>query len=111
MATLAPFAVVRDGLRLAIRATPKASSDRIIGVIDDGHGRCALKVAVTAAPEDGRANAAVVRLLARELGLKPRDFAIVQGETKRSKVVALTGDPNSLADLVMERLRPWLTRD
>jgi hypothetical protein len=111
MATLVPFAAVHDGLLLAIRTTPKASSNRIIGVIDDGHGGCALKVAVTAAPEDGRANAAVVRLLARELGLKPREFAIVQGEAKRSKVVALTGDPNSLAARMMERLRPWLTRD
>lgn len=111
MGTLAPFAAVHNGLLLAVRTTPKASSDHIIGVMDDGHGGCALKVAVTAAPENGRANAAVVRLLARELGMKPREFAIVQGETKRTKVVALTGEPNSLAAMMMEKLRPWLRRD
>ena len=106
-----PFAATRDGLRLAIRATPKASADRILGVIADGHDGSALKAGVTAPPEDGKANAALVKLLARELSLKPGDIAAMKGISARSKVIAIAGDPARLAPLLTERLGRWLRRD
>ena len=111
MVASVPFAALRDGLRLAIRATPKASSDRILGVIADGHGGTALKVAVTAPPEDGKANAALVKLLARELALKPGDIAVMKGVSARSKVIAIAGDPAELTPKVTERLSRWLKQD
>jgi uncharacterized protein (TIGR00251 family) len=49
------------------------------------------KVRVSAPPEDGRANAAVIRLLAAELGLPARDVEIVSGHASRDKTVALAG--------------------
>jgi len=111
MAAGVPFAATRDGLRLAIRATPKASADRILGVIADGHGGSALKVAVTAPPEDGKANAALLRLLARELRVKPGDIAVVKGQSARAKVIGIAGDPTVLTPLLTERLSRWLKQD
>lgn len=72
--------------RLQLRVAPGASSPRIVG----RHGT-AWKVRVTQAPEDGKANAAVVRLLADTLALPARDVEIVSGHASRDKTVALDG--------------------
>ena len=58
---------------------------------------------MTAPPEDGKANAAVVRLLADVLGLRPRDVEIVAGHTSRDKTVALTGLDEVEADRRLAR--------
>ena len=84
---------VAEGVRLAVRLTPKSSTDRIQGIATDDAGRSALKVAVTAAPEDGRANAALEKLLAKALGLPRTMVSVVSGHTNRSKLVHLAGDP------------------
>lgn len=110
MTTAPPFAAARDGLRLAVRLTPKAAADRIAGVVADGRGSAALKVAVTAAPVDGKANAALLHLLARHLGLRQSDLSVSAGASSRSKCVTLKGDPAKLATLMRERLKPWSKR-
>lgn len=72
--------------RLQLRVSPGAASPGIVG----RYG-AAWKVRVTAAPEDGKANAAVVRLLADTLALRARDVEIVSGHASRDKTVALSG--------------------
>ena len=72
--------------RLQLRVSPGASRAAVVG----RHGT-AWKVRVTAAPEGGRANEAVVRLLADTLSLPQRDVAIVSGHGARDKIVALAG--------------------
>jgi uncharacterized protein len=74
-------------LRLTVRATPKAGRDEIAGRRADG----ALLVRVTAAPEDGRANAAVCALVAKALGVPKRAVRVVRGETSRDKVLEVDG--------------------
>lgn len=106
-----PFAAAHTGLRLAVRVTPHAASDRIIGLVPDGHGSWYLKAAVAAPPSDGKANAALVQLLARQLGLRPSDLAIARGTASRSKVVTVLGDAVALTIRLTEGLRPWLTQD
>jgi uncharacterized protein YggU (UPF0235/DUF167 family) len=103
-----PFAAAADGVRLAVRLTPKASAARIIGLIEDGAGGVALKVAVTAAPEAGKANDALLALLAKALGLKRRDLTLALGAADRRKLVHVRGDPAALARHLEEGLRPWL---
>jgi uncharacterized protein len=104
-----PFAAARDGMRLAIRLTPKAASSRLLGLIEDGRGGWAIKASVTAPPVEGEANAALITLLARQLDLKPRDLAIASGSHKsRLKIVELHGDPARLRSLLLEKLNPWL---
>jgi uncharacterized protein (TIGR00251 family) len=106
-----PFAAARDGLRLAVRLTPKAASSQLLGLIEDGRGGWAVKVAVTAPPVEGAANAALIRLLAQHFGLKPRDLVVAHGARGRSKVVEIRGDAAMLRSLLLEKLGPWLTRD
>src|ERR1700675_4950370 len=111
MAASLPFAARRGSVRLAVRLTPKAASDRIVGLIEDGHGGWALKAAVTAPPVDGKANAALIKLLARHFGLKQRDLAVINGSTDRSKIIEMLGDPTMLTPILTAGLRPWLIRD
>ena len=73
--------------RLAVRLTPRAASERIDGF--DAAG--VLRVRVTAPPVDGKANHALIRLLANQLDVPARDIAIVSGASSRSKVVNVDG--------------------
>jgi len=91
-----------DGLRVAIRLTPRAGSDRLLGVAAAADGHCALKASVTAPPQDGRANEALLRLLARAWEIPRRDLAIVAGAASRHKTVRVAGDPHQL----LARLAP-----
>lgn len=72
--------------RLTVRVSPGAARAAVVGRHGDGW-----KLRVTAAPEDGKANDAVVRLLADTLSLRARDVEIVSGRASRDKTVALTG--------------------
>ena len=71
---------------LRVKALPGSKRDEVRGV-DGG----ALKVAVTAPPEKGRANKALLTLLAEFLGVPRRDLSIVKGETTRDKRVEVAG--------------------
>ncbi|MGE5201726.1 MAG: DUF167 domain-containing protein [Acidobacteriota bacterium] len=92
---------------MAVRLQPKASAERVVGLVAEADGSAALKIAVTAPPADGKANAALVRLLARLFHLPPRDFSVVLGAADRRKVVEIAGEPGALAPIIAEGLRPW----
>lgn len=70
-----------DDVLLPVRAQPKARKNAIVGV---HAGR--LKVAVTQAPEKGKANTALVKVLAADLGLKRSQIQLVSGATSPQKV-------------------------
>jgi uncharacterized protein (TIGR00251 family) len=72
--------------RLRLRVSPGARRSELVG----RHGD-AWKVRVTAPPEDGRANEAVLELLAKRLDLPRRSLSIVSGHTAREKVVQVDG--------------------
>ena len=72
--------------RLALRVSPGARTNAVVG----RHGS-AWKVRVSAPPEDGRANAAVVELLAETLGVPARTISVVAGHGARDKLVELAG--------------------
>ncbi len=101
-----PFHAATDGVRVAVRVTPKASADKVRGVVLDEAGVAWLQVAVTAVPEDGRANKAVVALLAKRWRVPKSTVEVVQGATDRRKTLLVrSGDPDGLA----VRLDAWLT--
>lgn len=85
-----------DGVELAIKVVPGSSRDRVAGVLGD-----ALKVSVSAPPEKGKANDAVVDLLAKALGVKRNAVRIVAGHGQPRKTVAIGG---VTADAVRSRL-------
>ena len=86
-------------IRLAVKVTPKSAADRIQGWAEDEKGERILKVTVTAPPEDGKANKAVIALLAKRLKLPKSAIDIASGETSRHKTLLIDGDPALLAQL------------
>jgi uncharacterized protein len=99
-----PFAPSSAGVRVRLKVTPKSRRTEIGGLLDEADGGQALKVAVTAAPEDGKANDAVIALLAREWGVAKSAISVVMGATDRRKLVEIRGSPEEL----LVRLQGWL---
>jgi uncharacterized protein len=94
------------GVALWLRLTPKGGRDAIEGVETLADGRCVVKARVRAAPEDGRANAALEALVAKELTTSKSAVSVVSGHTARLKKLFVAGDPARLAKLLAERLAP-----
>jgi uncharacterized protein (TIGR00251 family) len=88
-----PLRATADGVRIGVRLTPRARADRIDGIAHLADGAALLKVTVTAPPADGRANDALLQLLAKEWRVPRRDLAIVGGQKSRNKIVHIAGDP------------------
>lgn len=81
--------LARPGQQFTVRVTPKAASTRLSRSGDD------LRAAVTVAPENGKANAAVQKLLAKAMGVAVSDLTLVRGQTARIKVFAYSGSGTS----------------
>lgn len=95
-----------DGVRLVVRLTPKAGANAIRSRAAEGDGTPVLKVSVTAVPEDGKANAALIALLAKAWKLPKGAFSIVSGATDRRKTLHIAGDPALLIPHITETLPP-----
>ena len=72
-----PWSAVPGGIMLTVRLTPKGGSDAIDGIETMADGRAVLKARVRAAPSDGEANAALVKLVARTLGVADPGWLLV----------------------------------
>jgi uncharacterized protein len=90
-----------EGVVFSVRAKPSASRDGIVGVHDG-----ALKVSVTAAPEKGKANKAILALLAKALGRPGRDMEIVSGLTANRKKVLARGLDSATLYRSLTRRKP-----
>ena len=77
--------------RLAIKLTPGASADRVDGWGVDADGRPVLKVRVCARPVEGEANEALIKLLAKTLGVPRSSVALARGGQSRLKMIAIDG--------------------
>ncbi len=93
---LSPFARVADGVRVTLRATPGGSRNAVTGFADTASGGKALKVSVTVVAEAGKANEAVIKLLAKLWRLPKSSFTLVAGTSDRNKIIHLSGDPEAL---------------
>jgi uncharacterized protein YggU (UPF0235/DUF167 family) len=92
----APFRMHDDGVELFVRLTPKAAFDRLEGVETAADGRSHLKARVRAVPENGAANRALEKLIAKALGVPMSTVSVVAGGTARLKTVRISGDPATL---------------
>lgn len=81
-----PLRSTTKGLHLHIRATPKASRDEVTGIVTLADGSNALAVKVTAVPEKGKANAAILALVSKAARVPKSAFEQIAGETDRHKV-------------------------
>lgn len=73
-------------MRLQVKVAPKAARNALNGWMGD-----TLKVSVTTAPEKGKANQAVIELLAGALRLPKSALAVVRGETSQQKLIEIRG--------------------
>jgi hypothetical protein len=74
------------GIELTVKVVPGASRTKVAGPLGT-----ALKLAIAAPPEGGKANAAVIKLLADLFGVKRTDVAIISGQTQPVKRIAIAG--------------------
>jgi len=91
------FTVTPEGLRVSVRLTPKGGRDALDGMTALSDGRAVVKARVRAAPEDGAANAALLALLTKTLGVAKSDAVLAAGHTARLKTVDIRGDGAALA--------------
>ncbi len=73
-------------VKINLRVIPRARRDAIEGFLDG-----VLRLRVTAAPRDGNANQAVVKLLAKQLGLPRSSVVLAGGAKSRDKVIEISG--------------------
>ncbi|PKP77955.1 MAG: hypothetical protein CVT81_06540 [Alphaproteobacteria bacterium HGW-Alphaproteobacteria-3] len=92
------------GVTVRLRVTPRGGSDRIEGRGEDADGVPHLRLRVSDVAEKGKANAAVLKLLAKAWGVPRSSLSIASGETGRNKIVAVAGDPGDLRG----RIETWL---
>ncbi len=85
-----------DHIRLSIKLTPNGGRDAIDGIETDAEGHAFLKARVSAVPEDGKANKALIALLSKKLRVPKSSVSFVSGETARKKILRIDGDPEDL---------------
>lgn len=78
-----PYRLFDDHILLAVRMTPNGGRDALEGVEIAGDGLAHLKARVTAMPEKGRANKALIALLAKAIKVPKSKITVVTGETAR----------------------------
>ena len=91
-----PWRSEASGLVLSVRLTPRSDREAIDGIAQLADGKAVLQARVRAPPVDGQANAALVRLIAAALGVRPRDVRLVAGEGARLKRVKVSGSAAAL---------------
>jgi uncharacterized protein (TIGR00251 family) len=96
--------VRQDGadVLLAIRLTPKAARERIGGTFVDAAGQRWMQASVTAPPDKGKANAALINLLARTLRVPGSSILLETGDTNRLKRLRLTGATPAAEEFLRE---------
>lgn len=78
-------------LTLTVKLTPKAARNAIIGWDTDANGEKILKCSVTAIPENGKANAALIKMLAKECKIPKSAITLISGDTSRMKRLRVEG--------------------
>jgi uncharacterized protein (TIGR00251 family) len=102
-----PFRRVERGLEVAVRLQPGARRAGLEGFAELTDGRVVLKARVGEPPEGGKANAALIKMLAKALKAPKGAISIVAGRRQRLKTVLIEGDPPALE----ARLDHWLAGD
>jgi uncharacterized protein YggU (UPF0235/DUF167 family) len=107
LSSRSPFSAASNHLTIAARLTPKANANRIDGRQNLADGNQILTARVTAPPDSGKANAALIKLVATALGVPASTVSVASGHKARLKQLRVAGDPAALLDLA-ERLWPSL---
>lgn len=91
----------KKGAALAIRVTPRARRNEIVGILNDG----TIKIRLTSPPVEGKANNALVDFLADVLDVPRSRIDIVAGETGRDKLVSILGlDAQTVQERILRKM-------
>ena len=101
-----PFTAVDGGVRVTLRLQPGARGNGFERLAERPDGGRTLRARVGAPPEGGRANAALVKLLAKAWRVPKGSIEIQAGRSERNKTLLVAGDPAEL----LPRLEAWLDR-
>jgi uncharacterized protein len=77
---------------LKVKARPGASKSFVVEVMSDK----TIKINIAAAPEKGKANTALIKFLAKEMGVHKSDISIISGQGERVKLIKIVGALNSI---------------
>jgi len=99
-----PFQVVKGGIRLSLRLTPKAAKNSFGPLGADAAGNFFLKARVTSMPEGGKANKSLLKMLSKSLKIPLAKISVASGKTNRNKQILIEGDGPAL----MARLQQWM---
>lgn len=94
------FVATKAGIKIYIKAMPGAKKQAIHGIFEGPNEQLYLKVTVTTPPEDNKANQAILRFLALSWKLHSSQFELIQGQTHRLKVIAITLDAHQIQPLL-----------
>lgn len=92
-----PWRAVAGGLEIHIRLTPRGGRDALERVAVQADGKTILKARVSAPPDDGGANDALIRLIAKSLRRPASSVTLASGHTARVKTLVVAGDAERLA--------------
>ena len=92
-----------DHVLVSVRLTPNGGHDAIDGIETGADDIAYLKIRVAVAPEKGKANKALIALVAKTLRMPKTALSIVSGETARKKILRIDGNPED----VMKQLEKW----
>ena len=101
-----PWQTHGDHLRLSVRLTPNGGRDALDGVEPDADGEPLLKARVTAVPEKGKANKALIQLIAKSLKIPKSSISVISGDTSRKKILRIDGDTEDLMEKLEMLLKP-----
>ncbi|MBD9389419.1 DUF167 domain-containing protein [Agrobacterium sp. AGB01] len=91
-----PWTAFNDHLRLSVRLTPNGGRDILERLETSADDDVVLKARVSAVPENGKANKALIALLAKSLRIPKSTISFVSGETARKKILRINADPEDL---------------
>ncbi len=100
-----PFTPTADGLRLNVRLVPRAARTEINRVVRDDAGAAYLKVKVGEPPEGGKANRALLALLAKKWKVPASSINLVSGASARRKTLRIKGDAGELSRKISSWIR------
>ena len=99
-----PFTQVRDGVTIEVRVGPRAACQRIGKVADEANGPRVIKISVTAPFGAGKANDAVIRLLAKAWQVPKTSLLVASGAANRRKTIHAPGNTEDLFRRLSERM-------
>lgn len=99
------FTIKENGLNFNIKVIPRAKQNYIGEVLVNSKNQKILKIYITAAPVEGKANKAVIALLAKSWKLKKSQISIILGAKDNNKVVHISGDPKDLLEYFKQYLQ------